>query len=141
MAELPAELILGRLARVERLGDSVHRLRLEGDGGRAALFEDCPGLEALSELHVGDRLLVRVAHHPRGLRAVRVYDRLEEAAVGQIGYVDPDGRFAFLRLDDGGADVFIPGRILEAVGSPGVGRSEETPSELQPLMRISYPVF
>jgi hypothetical protein len=96
-------------------------LRMEDDSSRAVVFEECDGYQRVPPVSIGDLLLVRTARHPDGSKAVMIYDRLETAVEGEISYVDPGTRFAFVRPANGTGDIFLPGNLYEELGSPLVG--------------------
>lgn len=121
-ADLSAEPPVRRGATVVELGTRLSRVEIE-DGTLAVLFPDCPGLVDIdgAPLAVGDLLAVRLASHPKGLRVTRVHGRAERGAAGTIQYVGPQGNYAFVRPDDGTADIFVPQDLYQALGSPPVG--------------------
>src|SRR3546814_7600168 len=80
-----------------------------------------------------DRVLIFVALLVVGLDAVLVEESLEEdVLVGEPGYLERRSRLHPKLVRRGAQHVG---------GSDHPGRSEETTSELQSLMRISYAVF
>lgn len=94
-------------------------LQVQPGDERAILFPDCRGFAEIDGAGLGDKIRVRIAAHPDGPRAVRVYEKIQTAVRGTIGKAY--GTYAFLVQEEGGADILIPGFVYDDIDRAPTG--------------------